>query len=136
MGLIDILQNYRASKKLEHGFKSILFDGKSISVTEPTFYEKRFTSFLSKFVFTCEPTIKVLKRNSTKKDLKRYSITTSIKIKQESNKILSFVETPPPPFTADKQSATSSIKISNVSTTTKLVEPTFNEDEHSMTIRF
>ena len=29
MGIIDILQSYRLKKKLEHGFKSIVYDGVS-----------------------------------------------------------------------------------------------------------
>ena len=51
MGIIDILQNYRLSKKMEHGFKSLLTDGDTVSVHNPTFYGKRFLDFIKDKVF-------------------------------------------------------------------------------------
>lgn len=51
LGIIDILQNYRLFKKLEHTFKSVLHDGETISVTNPGFYANRFTSYISTIVF-------------------------------------------------------------------------------------
>ncbi|VDN58148.1 unnamed protein product [Dracunculus medinensis] len=51
LGIIDILQNYRFLKKLEHTWKSVLHDGDSISVHNPTFYAQRFLSFLKSQVF-------------------------------------------------------------------------------------
>lgn len=53
LGIIDILQNYRLRKRLEHTFKSILADGGggSVSVHAPDFYSKRFQSFAATRVF-------------------------------------------------------------------------------------
>ncbi|KAF7639771.1 PIPK domain-containing protein [Meloidogyne graminicola] len=51
LGIIDILQNYRLFKRLEHTFKSVLHDGETISVTNPGFYANRFTSYISTIVF-------------------------------------------------------------------------------------
>jgi hypothetical protein len=51
LGIIDILQNYRLFKKLEHTWKSILHDGDSISVHNPSFYAERFQTYLGKRVF-------------------------------------------------------------------------------------
>ncbi|VDK43809.1 unnamed protein product, partial [Anisakis simplex] len=51
LGIIDILQNYRLLKKLEHTWKSVLHDGDSISVHNPTFYAQRFLEFLKTQVF-------------------------------------------------------------------------------------
>ncbi|XP_067938437.1 phosphatidylinositol 4-phosphate 5-kinase type-1 alpha-like isoform X2 [Watersipora subatra] len=50
-GIIDILQSYRFRKKLEHGFKSIVHDGDTISVHRPSYYSQRFQSFFEKDVF-------------------------------------------------------------------------------------
>jgi len=51
IGIIDILQNYRFFKKLEHAWKSVLHDGDSISVTNPTFYAARFQTYMREHVF-------------------------------------------------------------------------------------
>ncbi|VDN33990.1 unnamed protein product [Gongylonema pulchrum] len=51
LGIIDILQNYRLLKKLEHTWKSVLHDGDTISVHNPTFYAQRFITFLKTHVF-------------------------------------------------------------------------------------
>lgn len=51
LGIIDILQNYRLFKKLEHTWKSVLHDGDTISVTNPGFYASRFIAYLSSTVF-------------------------------------------------------------------------------------
>ncbi|PON92325.1 Phosphatidylinositol-4-phosphate 5-kinase [Trema orientale] len=48
MGIIDILQEYNAKKKLEHAYKSIKIDPTTISVVEPNLYARRFTKFLEK----------------------------------------------------------------------------------------
>lgn len=49
-GIIDILQIYSSKKKLEHLFKSVAFKTETISIVEPSFYAKRFCTFLSKIV--------------------------------------------------------------------------------------
>lgn len=51
LGIIDILQNYRLFKKLEHTWKSIIHDGDSISVHNPSFYAERFQNYISRRVF-------------------------------------------------------------------------------------
>jgi len=50
-GIIDILQCYKLSKKLEHGFKSLFTDGDTISVHKPKFYFRRFLDFMVEKVF-------------------------------------------------------------------------------------
>ena len=55
IGIIDILQSYRMSKKLEHFWKSLVHDGDTISVHQPHFYAKRFQSFLFDRVFKRMP---------------------------------------------------------------------------------
>ncbi|CAL8100607.1 unnamed protein product [Calicophoron daubneyi] len=51
IGIIDILQSYRLAKKLEHGFKSLVIDGETVSVSPPDFYAQRFQDSLSRVVF-------------------------------------------------------------------------------------
>ncbi|RYR64605.1 hypothetical protein Ahy_A03g010680 isoform A [Arachis hypogaea] len=48
MGVIDILQEYNARKKIEHNIKSLQFDPMTISVVEPKLYAERFINFLDK----------------------------------------------------------------------------------------
>ncbi|XVE48669.1 hypothetical protein DITRI_Ditri01bG0021100 [Diplodiscus trichospermus] len=55
MGIIDILQEYNAKKKVEHACKSVKFDPLSISVVEPELYAKRFIDFLQQKVFPEPP---------------------------------------------------------------------------------
>lgn len=50
-GVIDILQAYNVSKKLEHRFKSIVLDGKAISAVDPGSYAERFRTFMKTKVF-------------------------------------------------------------------------------------
>ncbi|KAJ1360714.1 hypothetical protein KIN20_019755 [Parelaphostrongylus tenuis] len=58
LGIIDILQNYRFLKKMEHTWKAILHDGDSISVHNPNFYAQRFLSFMTEHVFKRGPALK------------------------------------------------------------------------------
>ncbi|CAA0830337.1 Phosphatidylinositol 4-phosphate 5-kinase 9 [Striga hermonthica] len=48
LGIIDILQEYNMSKKIEHKYKSMQFDSVSISAVNPTFYSERFLQFIKK----------------------------------------------------------------------------------------
>ncbi|XP_040947092.1 phosphatidylinositol 4-phosphate 5-kinase 9 isoform X3 [Gossypium hirsutum] len=48
LGMIDILQEYNMSKKIEHAYKSLQFDSVSISAVDPTFYSQRFLEFIQK----------------------------------------------------------------------------------------
>ncbi|KAJ1686898.1 hypothetical protein LUZ63_018288 [Rhynchospora breviuscula] len=47
-GIIDILQDYDISKKLEHAYKSFQADPNSISAVDPKLYSRRFRDFISK----------------------------------------------------------------------------------------
>lgn len=47
-GIIDILQDYDISKKLEHAYKSIHYDSTAISAVDPKLYSKRFRDFIFK----------------------------------------------------------------------------------------
>ncbi|KAE9585431.1 hypothetical protein Lal_00018020 [Lupinus albus] len=48
LGIIDILQDYNMTKRIEHAYKSLQFDSLSISVVDPTFYSHRFLEFIQK----------------------------------------------------------------------------------------
>ncbi|KAK1429458.1 hypothetical protein QVD17_11667 [Tagetes erecta] len=48
LGIIDILQEYNITKKIEHRYKSFQFDSLSISAVDPTFYSQRFLEFIQK----------------------------------------------------------------------------------------
>ncbi|CAL0307850.1 unnamed protein product [Lupinus luteus] len=47
-GIIDILQDYGISKKLEHAYKSLQVDSTSISAVDPKLYSKRFREFVGR----------------------------------------------------------------------------------------
>lgn len=47
-GIIDILQDYDISKKLEHAYKSLQVDPASISAVDPKLYSKRFRDFVGR----------------------------------------------------------------------------------------
>uniref|UniRef100_A0A5B7APR2 Phosphatidylinositol 4-phosphate 5-kinase n=1 Tax=Davidia involucrata TaxID=16924 RepID=A0A5B7APR2_DAVIN len=47
-GIIDILQDYDISKKLEHAYKSFQYDPASISAVDPRQYSRRFRDFIFK----------------------------------------------------------------------------------------
>ncbi|VDK89510.1 unnamed protein product [Onchocerca ochengi] len=72
LGIIDILQNYRLLKKLEHTWKSVLHDGDTISVHNPTFYAQRFITFLKSHVFHMTA---ALRHSPSKRYLPRRSLT-------------------------------------------------------------
>ncbi|XP_052267877.1 phosphatidylinositol 4-phosphate 5-kinase type-1 alpha-like isoform X4 [Dreissena polymorpha] len=55
LGVIDILQCYRFRKKFEHTFKSMIADGDTVSVTNPSFYSERFQKFCINTVFKKAP---------------------------------------------------------------------------------
>ena len=48
LGIIDILQDYNTSKKIEHAYKSLKFDSLSISAVDPLLYSRRFLSFIQR----------------------------------------------------------------------------------------
>ncbi|AET02320.2 putative 1-phosphatidylinositol-4-phosphate 5-kinase [Medicago truncatula] len=45
-GIIDILQDYDISKKLEHAYKAFQYDATTISAVDPRLYSKRFRDFI------------------------------------------------------------------------------------------
>lgn len=47
-GIIDILQDFNISKKLEHAYKSWQVDPSSISAVDPKLYSKRFRDFVGR----------------------------------------------------------------------------------------
>ncbi|KAL3641318.1 Phosphatidylinositol 4-phosphate 5-kinase 1 [Castilleja foliolosa] len=47
-GVIDILQDYDISKKIEHAYKSLQVDPSSISAVDPKQYSKRFRDFVGR----------------------------------------------------------------------------------------
>ncbi|KAI3830231.1 hypothetical protein L1987_04366 [Smallanthus sonchifolius] len=47
-GIIDILQDYDITKKLEHAYKSFQYDPTSISAVDPRQYSRRFRDFILK----------------------------------------------------------------------------------------
>ncbi|WOL14200.1 phosphatidylinositol 4-phosphate 5-kinase 1-like [Canna indica] len=47
-GIIDILQDYDITKKLEHAYKSLQVDPNSISAVDPKLYSRRFQDFIGK----------------------------------------------------------------------------------------
>lgn len=46
VGIIDILQEYNMTKKIEHAYKSFQFDSVSISAVDPQYYSERFLKFI------------------------------------------------------------------------------------------
>ncbi|KAF9622728.1 hypothetical protein IFM89_032908 [Coptis chinensis] len=55
-GIIDILQGYNVKKRIEHMYKSLHYDSRSISAVNPKVYSTRFQDFLCK-VFQSEEQI-------------------------------------------------------------------------------
>uniref|UniRef100_A0A453H5X7 1-phosphatidylinositol-4-phosphate 5-kinase n=1 Tax=Aegilops tauschii subsp. strangulata TaxID=200361 RepID=A0A453H5X7_AEGTS len=47
-GIIDILQDYDITKRLEHVYKSLQTDPNSISAVDPKLYSKRFQDFIGR----------------------------------------------------------------------------------------
>ena len=62
LGLIDILQCYKTMKRVEHAWKSIIYDGDTVSVHRPGFYSERFEKFLFQKTFTRLPMTESLRR--------------------------------------------------------------------------
>ncbi|KNC79896.1 hypothetical protein SARC_07716, partial [Sphaeroforma arctica JP610] len=51
IGVIDVLQNYAIAKKLEHTFKAVMYNSKTVSVCNPDYYECRYLQFCLDFAF-------------------------------------------------------------------------------------
>ncbi|KAH8396909.1 hypothetical protein KR215_006230, partial [Drosophila sulfurigaster] len=115
IGIIDILQSYRLEKKLEHTFKSILYNGDTVSVCRPSFYAKRFQDAMGKQVFKKTPTFP-LKHSPSKRKTSTTQLRTPLPRTPASNAasvtvnggggggrpvnlaMLSGMSTPPPAF--------------------------------------
>jgi len=54
IGIIDILVQYVAKKKIEHLVKSIAYSGDEVSVVNPLFYSNRFFDFITALIDTPE----------------------------------------------------------------------------------
>ncbi|EDW08201.1 uncharacterized protein Dmoj_GI19831 [Drosophila mojavensis] len=112
IGIIDILQSYRLEKKLEHTFKSILYNGDTVSVCRPSFYAKRFQDAMGKQVFKKTPTFPLKHSPSKRKTsatqplrspLNRTSVANTPSNSGSSSRpvalaLLSGMSTPPPAF--------------------------------------
>ncbi|VDD80918.1 unnamed protein product [Mesocestoides corti] len=57
IGIIDILQSYRMAKKMEHTLKSVVIDAETVSVTNPSFYARRFQNALGTCIFRKIPSL-------------------------------------------------------------------------------
>ena len=79
IGLIDILQNFRAMKKIEHAMKSIVIEKETFSVQKPPFYAKRFLKFMKDEVFR-EPEKR--KKGVTFGSVRRSSFVESMTIEE------------------------------------------------------
>lgn len=69
LGIIDILQSYRLKKKVEHTLKSMITDGTTVSVHNPSFYARRFHEFLEKRVFQKEQKVRSSRSRKATKPL-------------------------------------------------------------------
>ncbi|XP_016947158.1 phosphatidylinositol 4-phosphate 5-kinase type-1 alpha [Drosophila biarmipes] len=106
IGIIDILQSYRLEKKLEHTFKSILYNGDTVSVCRPSFYAKRFQDAMGKQVFKKTPTFP-LKHSPSKRKTSTTQLRSPVSRLQPLSTptgvrqpvlTLSGMSTPPPAF--------------------------------------
>uniref|UniRef100_A0A1A9WMS1 PIPK domain-containing protein n=1 Tax=Glossina brevipalpis TaxID=37001 RepID=A0A1A9WMS1_9MUSC len=104
IGIIDILQSYRLEKKLEHTFKSIIYNGDTVSVCRPSFYAQRFQNFMGKTVFKKTPTFPLKhspsKRKSSLANIRSPQRTPSHNMTAINMRapIISGSTTPPPAF--------------------------------------
>ncbi|XP_023174794.2 LOW QUALITY PROTEIN: phosphatidylinositol 4-phosphate 5-kinase type-1 alpha [Drosophila hydei] len=111
IGIIDILQSYRLEKKLEHTFKSILYNGDTVSVCRPSFYAKRFQDAMGKQVFKKTPTFPLKHSPSKRKTSATQPLRSPLNRTNVSNApgnsgssrptaltLLSGMSTPPPAF--------------------------------------
>ena len=99
VGIIDILQNYRAKKKIEHAMKSIVTKGDTISVHKPGFYSNRFRKFMTNTVFHSEVTA-----NQPKQNMKKYHSMNAVSelLTTIGRNTVKMDWTPPPKYTPAK----------------------------------
>ncbi|XP_067631375.1 phosphatidylinositol 4-phosphate 5-kinase type-1 sktl [Eurosta solidaginis] len=103
IGIIDILQSYRLEKRLEHTFKSIIYNGDTVSVCRPSFYAQRFQNFMGKTVFKKTPTFP-LKHSPMKRKISTTTFRTPQRTPSQNlashtrPPLLTGSATPPPAF--------------------------------------
>ncbi|KRY68379.1 Phosphatidylinositol 4-phosphate 5-kinase type-1 alpha, partial [Trichinella pseudospiralis] len=116
LGIIDILQNYRLFKKIEHSWKSLMHDGDSISVHHPNFYANRFKDFMAKNVFKRD-TFPV-KHSSSKKKMQKKSTNV---VAEDSQQTLHYGHASPSAFASESTSKPDIVPT--------LLESSFSEDK-------
>ena len=102
VGIIDILQNYRAKKRIEHAMKSIITKGDTVSVHNPKFYSARFKNFMSSVIFRSPETptqIKPLKR------LTSFNAVSELMLLNIGRENADLRWTPPPDYTRARSAA-------------------------------
>ncbi|KRZ26268.1 Phosphatidylinositol 4-phosphate 5-kinase type-1 alpha, partial [Trichinella pseudospiralis] len=136
LGIIDILQNYRLFKKIEHSWKSLMHDGDSISVHHPNFYANRFKDFMAKNVFKRD-TFPV-KHSSSKKKMQKKSTNV---VAEDSQQTLHYGHASPSAFASESSTEEWSCSILKLSDRIKfnlaskpdivptLLESSFSEDK-------
>ncbi|XP_037955173.1 phosphatidylinositol 4-phosphate 5-kinase type-1 alpha [Teleopsis dalmanni] len=131
IGIIDILQSYRLEKKLEHTFKSIIYNGDTVSVCRPSFYAQRFQNFMGKTVFKKTPTFP-LKHSPSKRKTSTATNRTPQRTPSQSitsqvrPTLMSGSSTPPPAFddiSEEDITATSSTGVLRSSTNSRNLLP-------------
>merc|ERR1711972_516297 len=105
IGVIDILQHYKFRKKVEHHMKSLIWDGKTVSVCKPSFYKVRFEAFMKTAVFRQkkkDPNVRSMPNLQTRglnrnqmSSLPRHIIHASQNIQQQNSSNNSVKHTPP-----------------------------------------
>ncbi|KRX43669.1 Phosphatidylinositol 4-phosphate 5-kinase type-1 alpha [Trichinella murrelli] len=121
LGIIDILQNYRLFKKIEHSWKSLMHDGDSISVHHPNFYANRFKDFMANNVFKRD-TFPV-KHSSSKKKMQKKSTNV---IAEDSQQTLHYGHVSPSAFASESTSKPDIVPT--------LLEASFSEDKSAFDV--
>ena len=125
LGIIDILQSYVTKKKLEHTFKSIIYDGDIVSVHKPNFYSKRFQNFMSGNVFLRDPNQVPVNGSNIGSRRKPRRISLS----GRPLRSLTDSYTTPPSYPVEVAQLNSSLPESNISDFSVQSVPTSNEDD-------
>ncbi|KRZ11801.1 Phosphatidylinositol 4-phosphate 5-kinase type-1 alpha, partial [Trichinella zimbabwensis] len=121
LGIIDILQNYRLFKKIEHSWKSLMHDGDSISVHHPNFYANRFKDFMANNVFKRD-TFPV-KHSSSKKKMQKKSTNV---IAEDGQQTLHYGHASPSAFASESTSKPDIVPT--------LLEASFSEDKLALDV--
>lgn len=128
IGIIDILQSYRLEKKLEHTFKSIIYNGDTVSVCRPSFYAQRFQNFMGKTVFKKTPTFP-LKHSPSKRKTSTTTMRTPARTPSQSLTLqlrpimMSGSSTPPPAFDDISEEDITSNSVTRASSNSRTLAP-------------